>query len=111
MNIQIHDALILFCKWAIGSMVRGQRVDSASVEIETFGAGTDAEPLILRYTLTVYFMENQPPESDSPETKMLKRVWSEVPHCARVDTEDLEKLRAWLVGLQPIRDWRLNDEH
>ena len=108
MDVQLHDALLLFQKWIVGKQVRGQVVQGVSLNIDDVSKPDHP----LRYTLDVWFRENAPPDSDEPEMKMLKRVFSDIPSHASIMTHNVEELRARLVGLRPCHDeeWILSDE-
>ena len=108
MNIQLHDALVLFGKAMIGRKVRGQVVDGVNLDIDTISQPKHP----LRYILSVCFRENPPPPEYGPEQALLTRVFSEIPPFAQIVTHDVDELRARLVGLKPCHDheWVLTDE-
>mgnify|MGYP001609140626 CR=1 FL=1 len=110
MEIQLHDALMLFRGWIVGRTVRGQVVEEVGLEMDTLTKpGTDSP---LRYFIVVYFRENEPPKDDPKELKLLARVFSEIPRTASILCHNVGEVRARLVGLKPNHEheWTLDDE-
>lgn len=102
----VLKALQAFNDRTVGALVRGQRVASIGLSLEP----PCPEYAKWRYILECYFHENMPPETDSVELALVKRVTSTIPFSARICTNDLEQLVRWLDGSDVIDGWLLSDE-
>lgn len=103
--MELDEALKAYYSRTVGTLIRGQKVESVELCIDTNG-----EQGALRYFLHVHFVEPELPVNMRPELKMWRRItWDTDYAMTQLQPDEVRRVLEGDLEI-PDHQWTLSDE-